>query len=100
MSTSESATQPQNGTITVRYWASARAAAGLEQEYVEASGPLTLAEVQRLLRERHEGDRRLLDVLRTCSILVGDRPVASAEPAEVTVPPGACVEFLPPFAGG
>jgi molybdopterin synthase sulfur carrier subunit len=47
----------------------------------------------------HPGTR-LGDVLQVCSVLVGDRPVSSEEPGEVEVPPGASVEFLPPFAGG
>jgi molybdopterin converting factor small subunit len=33
-------------------------------------------------------------------VLVGDRPVASADPTAVQVQPGETVEFLPPFAGG
>jgi plastocyanin len=39
-------------------------------------------------------------VLSTCSVLVGDRPAATHDPATVTVRPGDTVEFLPPFAGG
>ena len=47
----------------------------------------------------HPGSR-LAEVLHACSVLVGDRPVASSEPDDVRVPPGSSVEFLPPFAGG
>jgi len=39
-------------------------------------------------------------VLEICSVLVGDRPVATEDPDTVTVEPGQTVEFLPPFAGG
>jgi len=39
-------------------------------------------------------------VLEVCSVLVGDRPVASRDPDSVVVEPGETVEFLPPFAGG
>ena len=55
------------------------------------------------LRERvlalHPGTR-LEAVLGACSVLVGDRPVASQDPVTVAVEPGEMVEFLPPFAGG
>jgi hypothetical protein len=43
---------------------------------------------------------RLDRVLQVCSVLVGDRPLGTTDPATVTVEPGGTVEFLPPFAGG
>lgn len=85
--------------IRVRYWAAARSAAGLPEEDVEVTGPVTLADLRAEVVRRHAGSR-LESVLGVCSVLVGDRPVGSQEPAEVVVPPGATVEFLPPFAGG
>ena len=85
--------------ITVRYWASARSAAGVEADELSVSGPITLAEVVRRAVGLHP-DTRLGDVLHVCSVLVGDRPVSSEEPSEVQVPPGSSVVFLPPFAGG
>ena len=85
--------------ITVRYWASARSAAGVEADELSVSGPITLAEVVRRVVGLHP-DTRLGDVLHVCSVLVGDRPVSSEEPSEVQVAPGSSVEFLPPFAGG
>jgi molybdopterin synthase sulfur carrier subunit len=33
-------------------------------------------------------------------VLVGDRPVGTADPATVVLRPGDHVELLPPFAGG
>jgi plastocyanin len=42
----------------------------------------------------------LAAVLGVCSVLVGDQPVGSRDPASVEVAPGGTVEFLPPFAGG
>jgi hypothetical protein len=39
-------------------------------------------------------------VIAVCSVLVGDQPVATRDPAGVTVVPGTTIEFLPPFAGG
>ena len=87
------------GAIDVHYWASARAAAGVSGDALEVDGPITLADVVRRAAELHPGTR-LPDVLKVCSALVGDQPVASEDPGEVLVPPGATVEFLPPFAGG
>jgi molybdopterin converting factor small subunit len=89
----------ETGQITVRYWAAARSAAGVATDQIEAAGPVSLGEVVRRAGELHP-DTRLPAVLAVCSVLVGDQPVSSSEPQEVVVPPGATVEFLPPFAGG
>lgn len=86
-------------TVTARYWAGARSAAGVDEDVFEVAGPVTLAEVVRRVLTAHPGP----DVARTigvCSVLLGDRPVSSADAADVVVPPGSTVEFLPPFAGG
>jgi plastocyanin len=48
----------------------------------------------------HGPSPRFAAVVDTGTVLVGDRPVASEDPASVLVAPGATVEFLPPFAGG
>ena len=85
--------------IRVRYWAAARSAAGVAEESVDVPGPVTLAELRAEVVARHEGTR-LPDVVAVCSVLIGDRPVSSGDPAEVVVRPGETVEFLPPFAGG
>jgi molybdopterin converting factor small subunit len=85
--------------IVVRYWAAARTAAGVSQDELPADGPLTLAEVVRRAVAAHPGTR-LAGVLEICSVLVGDRPVATQDPATVEISPGQTVEFLPPFAGG
>ena len=85
--------------ITVRYWASARSAAGVEADRLSVEGPISLTEVVTRAVGLHPGSR-LAEVLHACSVLVGDRPVASADPDDVRVAPGASVEFLPPFAGG
>jgi sulfur-carrier protein len=85
--------------IRVRYWAAARSAAGIPEETVDAGGPMTLADLTAEVVRRHAGSR-LPDVIAVCSVLVGDQPVGSLEPGAVVVPPGATVEFLPPFAGG
>ncbi len=85
--------------IRVRYWAAARSAAGVAEDSVATAGPLTLAELRAEVVSRHP-DGGFADVVRVCSVLVGERPVSSGDPAEVLVRPGETVEFLPPFAGG
>ena len=93
----ETSTVPS--AITVRYWASARAAAGVEADDLPVTGALTLIDVVRRAASLHP-DTRLPGVLEVCSVLVGDQPVKSREPGAVLVQPGQTVEFLPPFAGG
>jgi molybdopterin synthase sulfur carrier subunit len=83
--------------VTVRYWASARSAAGVSEEQVSAG---TLADLLDEISRRHHDRDRFDDVIAMCSILVGDTPVGAREPADVRLPPGISVEFLPPFAGG
>ena len=85
--------------VTVRFWASARAAAGVDSVDVAGMGPVTLADVVRRVLADAD-DPRLERVLAVCSVLVGDRPAGAHEPGEVLVNPGETVEFLPPFAGG
>ena len=84
--------------VLVRYWAGARAAAGVSEESVP--GPLTLAQLLDELVLRHADRPRLKDVVSVCSVLVGDRPVGTSDPATVVLRPGDTVELLPPFAGG
>ena len=98
MSTTRPDERPAPGTVTLRYWASARAAAGVDQDVLEVYGDSTLAELAERARAAH--DERFSQVLKTCSALIGDRPVGAADPTTVTVEPGQTVEFLPPFAGG
>ena len=87
-------------TVTVRYWAAARAAAGVESDVVPLDGGTTLADVLAAVRSLHADSDRFSGVVAVCSVLVGDRPVASARPADVQVCAGDTVELLPPFAGG
>jgi len=85
--------------IRVHYWASARAASGTDAESVVVSEPISLAELIKLLVDRHP-ESNLVDVLHACSVLRGDEPVKNRDPASVEVRPGQSIEFLPPFAGG
>lgn len=68
-------------------------------EEIPVTGPMSLADVLAEAVRRHPGTR-LADVLGVCSVLLGDRPVATEDPGVLMVPPGATLEFLPPFAGG
>jgi molybdopterin converting factor small subunit len=84
-------------TIIVRYWASARAAAGREYDEVAAE---TLAEALDAVRARHADAPRFADIVGICSVLVGSTPVGTRAPEQVALRPGDVVELLPPFAGG
>ncbi len=90
----------RTGSVTLRYWASARAAAGVDSDPVEVTGLTSLAELVSRVKTLHAASPRFSEVLSTCSVMVGDRPVSTEDPGTVQVPPGATVEFLPPFAGG
>ena len=86
------------GTVLVRYWAGARAAAGVAEETYPL--PATLGDLLDAVLTRHRERPRLQEVVGVCSVLVGDRPVSSSDPADVVLRPGDTVELLPPFAGG
>ena len=88
------------GHVTVRYWAAARAAAGVDAEPVPVEEGATLADVLAEVRLRHGARSRLAEVLAVCSVLVGDRHVGSRAPEDVRLAAGDTVELLPPFAGG
>lgn len=85
--------------ITVRYWAGARAAAGVGEDVFDAEPGLTLADLLARVLERRQDDR-MARTVAVCSVLLGDQPVRSLDPGDVLVPPGSVVELLPPFAGG
>ena len=91
---------PIVGTVTVRYWAAARAAAGVEEDVVPLPAGASLADLLAAVRTLHADRPRLAEVLSVCSVLVGERPVGSADPAAVRLVAGDTVELLPPFAGG
>jgi molybdopterin converting factor small subunit len=85
--------------VTVRYWASARAAAGVAEDELPVDGEVTLEDVVRRVLDLHPVDR-FPDLIKNCSVLVGERPAGTRSPEQVPVRPGDTVEFLPPFAGG
>lgn len=81
--------------ITVRYFASVRAASGVNEEVVDFRDGATVADVLRQV-ETHHGDR-LRQVL-SCSSLLIDELVVHDRLTPAT--PGSTVDVLPPFAGG
>ena len=83
--------------VTVRYWAAAKAAAGVAEEALEAD---TLAGVIDAALARRDGDPRLAAVFARASFLVDGSAVAARAAGQVVLPDGAVVEVLPPFAGG
>lgn len=89
----------QAGAVQVRYWASARAAAGVDSETVELLDAASVADVVAALLARRPGQEatHLARVLEVCSVLVGEQP--TKDPTTL-VAPGCTLEFLPPFAGG
>ena len=80
---------------TLRYWAAARAAAGVATEQTSAG---TLAEA--LLLARSVRDDRFSQVLEVCSYVVDGDPVGARDHAAVRLTDGGLVDVLPPFAGG
>lgn len=83
-------------SVTVRYWAAAKAAAGVAEEQVEAVA--SLAGLLDAVRALH-GDE-LDRVLGRCSYLVDEVSPGRTPHAEVALADGAVVDVLPPFAGG
>ena len=76
--------------VTVRYWASARAAAGRDTESFVGNH---VGDVLGAAAAAHTGLSAVLDV---STILLDGRRVTAAEPLSE----GSILEVLPPFAGG
>ncbi|MEU4666505.1 MoaD/ThiS family protein [Amycolatopsis sp. NPDC023774] len=82
-------------TVLVRYFASARAAAGAEEEKLKLPEGSTVADAVRLVRELHPGPlQRILDA---ASFLLNEVAVRNQNRA---LSDGAQLDVLPPFAGG
>jgi molybdopterin synthase sulfur carrier subunit len=85
------------GLVEVRYWAAARAAAGVAAETVRAS---TVADTVLAVLSRRVGDSRFADTIGCCSILVDGCRADRLHWDTFRLNTGDVVEFLPPFAGG
>jgi sulfur-carrier protein len=79
-------------SVTVRYFAGARAASGVDTETRDASSLDDL--VGQIVADHGE---RLERVLTACSFLVDG---TSTRDRALQLSPGAVVDVLPPFAGG
>ncbi len=80
--------------MTVRYFAAARDAAGLDEEDMALPTGATLADLTDLLTRR---DGQLGRVLQKCSYL---RDGLAVRDLHVELESGQTVDILPPFAGG
>jgi molybdopterin synthase sulfur carrier subunit len=82
-------------TISLYYWAGAKAAAGVDVERFEAD---SVAQALQHARDQR-ADPRFDQVLSVSSVLV-DGVVARGEALDRPVTEAVRVEILPPFAGG
>jgi molybdopterin synthase sulfur carrier subunit len=89
--------RPRLPSVTLRYWAAARSAAGLSEETFAGD---TVAEVLTAALAEHSESPRFAQVLGVCSLLHGEQPLGSRDPADVVVSDGDVIDLLPPFAGG
>ena len=79
----------------LRYWAGARAAAGVTEERVEAATLDAALDAARATR-----DDRFSRVVSACSFVVDEQPVGLTPHDQVALTADAVVDVLPPFAGG
>ncbi len=90
MSPDHAEERPAQPAVTVRYWAGARAAAGVGEDVVTGS---SVREVTVAVAARRPA---LLPVLAVATLLVD----GVRRGLDDLVEPGAVLEVLPPFAGG
>lgn len=83
--------------VTIRYWAAAREAAGVPEEFVEAA---SLAGALDVAVARRTSGSRLPEIFARSSFLIDANPVGRAAKESVMLDDGAVIEVLPPFAGG
>jgi molybdopterin converting factor small subunit len=81
-------------TVTVRFFAAARAAAGREEETITVPAGTTVAQLVESLSRR---DTELARVLQRCSYLCDS--IAIRDP-QIVIGSGQTIDVLPPFAGG
>jgi sulfur-carrier protein len=84
-------------TVTIRYWAAAKDAAGAAQEEVQAG---TLAEALAAALAGRPADSPLRKVLSRSSFLVDGVQAGHQAAADLVLHQGATIEVLPAFAGG
>ncbi len=84
-------------SVTIRYWAAAKEAAGVAEESLDAR---TLSGALDEARRHRAGDPRFAAVLARSSFLVDGTHVGAGAAATLGLPQGAVIEVLPAFAGG
>ena len=84
-------------TVTIRYWAAAKEAAGIAEESVDAD---TLRDALDTAIAARGADNRLASVITRSSFLVNADPVGRAAKESIMLDEGDVIEILPPFAGG
>ena len=82
-------------SVSLHYWAGARAAAGVTEEVIEAQSVAQALRIACQQRSNPHFDR----VIKVSSVLIGGR-VAHQEDLEQQLSTAVQVEVLPPFAGG
>lgn len=85
-------------TVVVRYFAAARAAAGVQEEKLTVAAPATVGDVLRAAAESHGS--ALEQVLARCSYLLEEVAVHASNARTAAVADGNSLDVLPPFAGG
>jgi molybdopterin synthase sulfur carrier subunit len=83
--------QQSGGQVTVRYWAGARAAAGVDTDVLAPCA--TVGDALAAAVALRPG---LAPVAEVSTLLLDGRTARRDDP----LPPGALLEVLPPFAGG
>jgi sulfur-carrier protein len=83
-------------TVTMRYWAAAKDAAGVAEQRLDAD-TLAAALIQ---AADAESAGRLRAVLARSSFLIDGDPVGRRAAESVPLRDGNVIEVLPPFAGG
>ena len=81
--------------VSVRYFAAARSAAGIESEQLELAGGGSVADLLETMRDQHGAE--FARVLERCSFLLDEIAVRDRT---IPLPDGATLDVLPPFAGG
>ena len=87
-------------SVTLRYWAAAKQAAGAAEEQLRPGSCHVARRPACRGAAGAPGRRRLRAGAGRCSFLVDGDPVGTRPHASVRLAPGAVVEALPPFAGG
>ena len=80
---------------TLRFWAAAKAAAGVAEEDYDAA---TLGEALAAAQSAH--GEELVRVIARSTFVVDGNPVGGRAHDSVVLTDGGTVEVLPPFAGG